>query len=117
MNWFKNLNAMPRLMSAFSVGLIATLGISYLAISDLSRANDRIDSLYHVDLVGATHTNSIAIDVITIRSDSLNAVARFTDPVAVAASEKDELAGMADLYAHLHAANKLFVAEQGGAER
>ena len=116
MNWFKNLNAMPRLMSAFGVGLIATLGISYLAISDLSRANDRVDSLYHVDLVGATHTNSITIDVITIRSDSLNAVARFTDPVAVAASEKNELASMADLYANLDAADKLFATEKGVAQ-
>jgi hypothetical protein len=32
MNWFKNLNATPRLMSSFGVLLVLTLGISYLAI-------------------------------------------------------------------------------------
>ena len=51
MNWFKNLNATPRLMSSFGVLLVLTLGISYLAISNLSKANDRVDSLYHVDMV------------------------------------------------------------------
>jgi hypothetical protein len=42
MNWFKNLNATPRLMSSFGVLLVLTLGISYLAINNLSKANDRI---------------------------------------------------------------------------
>ncbi len=37
MNWFKNLNAMPRLMSSFGVLLVLTLVISYLAISNLAR--------------------------------------------------------------------------------
>jgi len=113
MNWFKNLNAMPRLMSAFGLGLLVTLGISYLAISDLSEANSRVDSLYHVDVIGAAHADGITIDVTTIRGDDLNAMARASDPAAVAASEKDELASMADLHADLDAADKLFVTEKG----
>jgi methyl-accepting chemotaxis protein len=113
MNWFRNLNAMPRLMSAFGAGLLMTLGISYLAISNLSDANGRVDSLYHVDMVGATHADGITIDVTTIRGDDLNAFARVSDPAAVAASEKDELASMARLHSDLDEADKLFVTEKG----
>jgi hypothetical protein len=113
MNWFKNLNATPRLMSSFGVLLVLTLGISYLAISNLSKANDRVDSLYHVDMVGSTHADGITIDVTTIRGDDLNAIYRVADPAAVAASEKDELAAMAELHANLDEADKLFVTKKG----
>ena len=113
MNWFKNLNAMPRLMSSFGVLLVLTVVISYLAISNLSKANDRVDSLYHVDMVGSTHADGITIDVTTIRGDDLNAIYRIADPAAVASSEKDELTTMADLHANLDEADKLFVTKKG----
>jgi methyl-accepting chemotaxis protein len=113
MNWFKNLNATPRLMSSFGVLLVLTLGISYLAISNLSKANDRVDSLYHVDMVGSTRADGITIDVTTIRGDDLNAIYRVADSAAVAASEKDELNAMAELHANLDEADKLFVTKKG----
>lgn len=113
MNWFKNLNAAPRLMSSFGVLLVLTLGISYLAISNLGKANDRIDLLYHEDMVGATYANGITIDVTSIRGDDLNAMARASDPAAVAASEKEELANAALLHSDLDAADKLFVTKKG----
>jgi methyl-accepting chemotaxis protein len=113
MNWFKNLNAMPRLIASFGVLLVLTLGISYLAITDLSKSNDRVDSLYGTDMVGATHANEITINVALIRGDDLNAVARVADSAAVVASEKDEIANMSELRANLDAADKLFVTAKG----
>jgi len=113
MNWFKNLNATPRLMSAFGVLLVLTLGISYLAVTSLSKANDRVDSLYHSDMVGSTHADGITINVTAIRGDDLNAMYRASDFAAVAASEKDELAMMAQLRANIDAADKLFVTTKG----
>ena len=113
MNWFKNLNATPRLMGSFGVLLVLTLGISYLAITNLSKANDRVDSLYHVDMVGSTHADGMTIDVTTIRGDDLNAMYRASDPAAVAASEKDELAMAAEFRANLDEADKLFVTKKG----
>ena len=113
MNWFKNLNATPRLMGSFGVLLVLTLAISFLAISNLSKANDRVDSLYHVDMVGATYANGITIDVTTIRGDDLNAMFRASDPAAVASSEKDEVAMAAALHTDLDAADKLFVTKKG----
>jgi methyl-accepting chemotaxis protein len=113
MNWFKNLNATPRLMSSFGVLLVLTLGISYLAISNLSKANDRVDSLYHEDLVGSTRADGITIDVTTIRGDDLNAMYHSSDSTAVAAAEKDELAMIAELHVNLDEADKLFVTKKG----
>jgi len=113
MNWFKNLNAMPRLMSSFGVLLALTLGIGYLAISNLSKANDRVDYLYHVDMVGSTHADGITIDVTTIRGDDLNAMYRASDSAAVATAEKDEIAMAAELHANLDEADKLFVTKRG----
>jgi methyl-accepting chemotaxis protein len=104
---------MPRLMSSFGVLLVLTLGISYLAINNLSQANDRVDSLYHVDMVGSTRADGITIDVTSIRGDDLNAIYRVADPAAVASSEKDELNVMAQLHADLDEADKLFVTKKG----
>jgi methyl-accepting chemotaxis protein len=113
MNWFKNLKAMPRLMSSFGVLLVLTLGISYLAISNLSKANDRVDYLYHVDMIGATRANEMTIDITTIRGDDLNAMYRASDAAAVASSEKDVVAHIAALKEDLDGADKLFVTKKG----
>jgi methyl-accepting chemotaxis protein len=113
MNWFKNLNATPRLMSSFGVLLVLTVGISYLAIDNLSKANDRVDFLYHKDMVGSTHADGITMDVTTIRGDDLNAAYRVADEAAVAASEKDEIATMASLHSNLDEADKLFLTPKG----
>ncbi|MGA9668582.1 MAG: methyl-accepting chemotaxis protein, partial [Terracidiphilus sp.] len=78
-----------------------------------SKANDRIDSLYHSDMVGSTHADGITIDVTAIRGDDLNAMYRASDPTALAASEKDELAMAAELHANLDEADKLFVTKKG----
>jgi methyl-accepting chemotaxis protein len=113
MNWFKNLNATPRLMSSFGVLLVLTLGISYLAISNLSKANDRVESLYHVDMIGATRANELTIDVATIRGNDLNAMYRASDAAAVATAEKDVVTQIGDLKDDLNEAEKLFVTKKG----
>jgi methyl-accepting chemotaxis protein len=113
MNWFRNLNATPRLMSSFGVLLVLTLGISYLAISNLSKANGRVESLYHEDMVGATRANELTIDVTTIRGDDLNAMYRSSDPAAVTESEKDVAVQLASLKEDLDGAEKLFVTKKG----
>jgi hypothetical protein len=61
MNWFKNLNAAPRLMISFGTLIILTLGIGYLSITNLSRANDRLGALYQEDMLGAMRVNDIAV--------------------------------------------------------
>ena len=66
MNWFKNLNATPRLMSSFGVLLVLTMGISVLAISSLGKANDRMEGLYQEQLKSSISLDNIAIDKLDI---------------------------------------------------
>ncbi len=113
MQWFKNLNARPRLMLSFGVLLVLIVVVSGLAIGNLASANARIDYLYNTDMVGSTWASAITLDIYAIKGDDLNGVARITDQAAVAASEKDELAVMADLHASLDQADKLFVTPKG----
>jgi methyl-accepting chemotaxis protein len=113
MQWFNNLNARPRLMMSFGVLMALILGVSWLAISNLGSANDRVDALYRTDMVGSTYANGITIDIYAIKGDDLNALARVSDAAAVAAAEKDELASMAELHANLDEADKLFVTKKG----
>ena len=100
-------------MISFGVLVVLILVISFVAINNQDKANDRLDTLYNVDMVGALRTNEIVIDVNIIRGDDLNAFARVNDPAAVDASEKDEIAEMAELHADLDAAQKLFVTKRG----
>jgi methyl-accepting chemotaxis protein len=100
-------------MLSFGVLMVLILAISWLAISNLSQANERADSLYRTDMVGATYANGITIDIYAIKGADLNAMARASDPAAVEASEKDELASAAELHANLDGADKLLVTKKG----
>lgn len=113
MQWFKNLNARPRLMIGFGILLVLISGMSWLAISNLSSANDRIDYLYRVDMIGTTYADAITRNIYAIKGDDLNGLARISDAAAVASSEKDEQAQMAELHASLDTADKLFVTAKG----
>ena len=52
MEWFKNLNARPRLMLSFGVPMLLIVVMGCLAIGRLSQANDRLVALYQDDLSG-----------------------------------------------------------------
>lgn len=113
MNWFKNLNATPRLMSSFGVVLALTLGISYLAITNLSKANDRIEGLYHMDMAGLMDADGVTINVATTARFALHAIVHASESEVVASDEKGELASEAELRSDLDAADKHFVDKKG----
>ena len=113
MRWFNNLKATPRLMISFGVLMVLILAISFLAIDNLGKANDGMDTLYRVDMVGSSYASNLVINVNEIRGYDLNGVARVADQNAVATSEKGEQASMAELHTNLDAAEKLFVTKEG----
>jgi methyl-accepting chemotaxis protein len=113
MDWFKNLNAAPKLMLGFGVLIAMTIGLSCLAIANLGKANDRIGSLYHMDMMGSTKADGITIDVATIGRISNHAMVHAAEPAIVAADQKEELAAAADLRANLDEADKLFANKKG----
>lgn len=113
MGWFKNLNASPRLMLSFGVLIVLTMIVSYLAIDNLALANDRVGSLYHQDMIGASKADAITIDVATIGRLSNHATVHIADAGIVAADKRDYLAALAELHANLDAADKLFTNKKG----
>jgi len=97
MNWFKNLNAMPRLMSSFGVLLVLTLGISYLAINNLGKANDRMAGLYQEDMKASIDLDDIAIDKLDIARAARDGILNIHDPAIVAADLKAIRANFVDM--------------------
>jgi len=106
MNWFKNLNAMPRLMSSFGVLLVLTLGISYLAIGNLSKANDRLGALYQEDMLGAMSVNDIAVERAMNGRSVRDAMLHISEPAVVAENQKNSFAYIAKMQSDIETAEK-----------
>jgi hypothetical protein len=106
MNWFKNLNAMPRLMSSFGVLLVLTLGISYLAIDNLSKGNDRLGALYQEDMLGAMSVNDIAVERAMNGRSVRDAMLHIGQPAVVAENEKNSFAYIAKMQSDIETAEK-----------
>jgi methyl-accepting chemotaxis protein len=115
MNWFKNLNATPRLMSSFGVLLVLTLGISFLAISNLSKANDRIQALYQQDMKGVIAVQNIAASKLDVARLVRDAIIKIDDPVAVTADLNAIKAAYAIMRSNLQEAELCFYTAKGKA--
>lgn len=106
MNWFKNLNAAPRLMIGFGALLVLTLGIGYLSITNLGKANDRLGALYQEDMLGAMRVNDIAVARAMNGRSVRDAMLHINDPSVVAENEKVSFAEIASIRADIEAAEK-----------
>jgi methyl-accepting chemotaxis protein len=115
MNWFKNLNAMPRLMCSFGIMIALTLGTGYLGIDRLSQSNDRLGTLYQSDMKGATIANDITISRLSLGRQVRDAMLKIKDPAAVAADEKTGHADLAKIHASLDEADSAFYVPEGKA--
>ncbi|WP_420238125.1 methyl-accepting chemotaxis protein [Telmatobacter bradus] len=113
MRWFNNLKATPRLMIGFGALLVLTVIISYLSVSSLSKANDRVEQLYRFDLIGSDNVNAIAIDTATLGRLSLDAFAHESDTETITNDEKQASEIFANLHTELDEADKNFTTKQG----
>lgn len=115
MNWFKNLNATPRLLLSFGVLIVLICVTSYLSITNLSRANDRMEVLYHDDMLGAIQSAEINIARMSLGRQARDAALHIDDPAVVAADEKRMLADFANIHSNLNVADKSFYTKEGKA--
>jgi hypothetical protein len=74
MNWFRNLNAMPKLMTGFGLLLLITTIIGYQGIELAVALNHKIDTLYSRDVVGLAAVKDVEIDKALIARCSRNAI-------------------------------------------
>jgi methyl-accepting chemotaxis protein/chemotaxis signal transduction protein len=116
MQWFKNLNATARLMASFGVMMVLILSVSYIAVSNLSKANDRVESLYQMHMKGAIRADDITINILNAARFALHAVVHEAEPATVASDEKQGMDNLTQLRANLDEADKLFVTAKGKQE-
>ena len=113
MNWFKNLNATPRLLLSFGVLIVLIGVISYLSISNLSQANDRLGALYSEDMVGAIHADKIGLARMSLGRSGRDAILNIADPAVVAADKASMVTDFATIHTNLDAMEKLFYSKEG----
>ncbi|MGA9071041.1 MAG: methyl-accepting chemotaxis protein [Terracidiphilus sp.] len=106
MNWFRNLNAAPRLMTSFGVLLVLTLGIGYMAVTNLSKSNDRLSALYQEDMLGAMRVNDIAVARAMNGRSVRDAMLHLNQPAIVAEDEKTSFSEIASIHSDIEEAAK-----------
>ena len=88
MQWFKNLNARPRLLLTFGLLLLINIGIGYHAIVRLADANENTQAMYQENLLGAVAIDNIEIARLAIGRQVRDSLLNLDNPQIVAANEK-----------------------------
>ena len=113
MRWFNDLNAKPRLMISFGVLLVLTLIISYLAVSNLSKANDRVQGLYQEDMKGVIEIEAIAAAKLDIARQTRDGILNNADPALLSADLNAIKADLTAMHTHYQGAEKCFYTKAG----
>jgi methyl-accepting chemotaxis protein len=113
MDWFKNLNAAPRLLLSFGLLIVVIAVISCLAIVNLGQANDRIMALYQKDMTGLGVADELAIARLSLGREGRDAILNMHDAATVAADDKGILSALSDIHSSLDQADKLFYTKEG----
>ncbi len=115
MHWFKNLNAMPRLLCGFGMLIVFVLIVSSLAISKLADANARMSALYLNDMQGAIQIDDMQIARFSIGRMERDAMLNQDNPQVIDADEKTMRADFEKFHAALEGADKTFYTKEGKA--
>jgi methyl-accepting chemotaxis protein len=113
MNWFKNLNATPRLLISFGVLVVLIGAISSLSITALSQGDDRIGSLYHEDMMGAIAADELAVARMSLGRQGRDAILHIEEATVVSADKKTMVADFVKIHSSLDQAEKKFHSKQG----
>jgi methyl-accepting chemotaxis protein len=113
MRWFNNLNATPRLMISFGILMVLTLGIGYLAISSLGKANVRVQGLYQEDMKGVIEVEAISDAKLDIARQTRDGILNINDASLLAADLNAIKTDIASMHAHLQAAEPCFYTKEG----
>ncbi|MFP5227349.1 MAG: methyl-accepting chemotaxis protein [Acidobacteriota bacterium] len=106
MQWFKNLNARPRLMLGFGVLILISSGISIFAIMKLAASQQNVKDMYNENLQGSVAADNLEIARLAIGRQVRDALLNINNPQIVAEDEKLVLQSFQDYHANLDAAQK-----------
>jgi methyl-accepting chemotaxis protein len=113
MQWFKNLNAMPRLLSSFGVLILLVMGISYLAITKLADANGEMAILYQEDMIGVIHAENMNVARYDIGRIARDAILNADNAKIFADDQRSIQSRFENFRSEIDAADKTFYSEEG----
>jgi methyl-accepting chemotaxis protein len=113
MQWFKNLNAAPRLLMSFGALVVIMVAICLLAIHNLGEANQRLAAMYQQDMAGAVHADNIAIARMELGRSGRNAILNMESAAIVATDKKTMLSDFETIHSNLDAAEQVFSSTAG----
>jgi len=112
MQWFRNLNAKPRLILSFGVVLLLLIISSVLGLYNLSQADHRMSQLYERDLKGISLADGLALSKFSLGRNSRDAILNIKDPAVLATDEKNIAASFVDMHAKLDGADRYFTSKE-----
>ncbi len=113
MQWFRNLDARPRLMISFGVLILLTMGIGYLSIKGLSDSNDRFETLATRDMPAAQKSNDLAKERLLLSTLAREAILHAEEPAVVADNEGRMLQAFSRLHGDLDEMGKYYFTPAG----
>ena len=113
MNWFRNLNATPRLLTSFGVMIALTLAMAATEVSNLSKANQRVQNLYESQVMGILYINAMSSAKLDLATRDRDAFIKMSDPVMREVDLSKVKADNAAMNTNLKNAQPLFDSEKG----
>ena len=111
MNWFKNLNATPKLLLSFGAldrSHLQPPAISRSSISAL--ANDRLQVLYQDDMMGSIQAANISIARMSLGRQARDAILHVEDPAGSCCRQKRPCCRISlAIHSNLNVAGKVFL--------
>lgn len=113
MQWFRNLNAMPRLLCSFGLLIALSVVMNITSVTKLADSNEKMQVLYEADLQGAIHAGAMGMARYDIGRTSRDALLNVDDPKVLAQDEQAIRARIDNFASELDAAEKTFYSPEG----
>jgi methyl-accepting chemotaxis protein len=112
MDWFRQLNAKTKLVLGFLLTTLFTVGVGYIGLSNASRANDDLDTLFTRDFVGLNAVQEADVNMFIIARTVRQAILD-TDVTAIQESQRKIETSYAAMKENLKVAQPLMATEEG----
>lgn len=113
MEWYRNLNAKPRLAIAFAGLLVLTFGIGLLGVYNLQQANSRMQVLYERDMRAVMAVDAVGIYKNDVARLDRDAILQIKNPQVVRADIETIKADFVKMNAAIANADRYIYSKEG----
>lgn len=112
MEWFRQLSAKTKLVLGFLLTTLFTIGVGYIGLTNASRANDDLDTLYTRDFLGLNAVQEADINMFVLARTVRQAILE-PQVAGVQEAQRKAEASYVAMKAHLKEAEPLMATEEG----